>query len=240
MSERKDEDLLKIQIVSEHCHTVFTNKSSLIVGALIGFLVLFYTFLYSGTFSPLTFWVLFFSWSGVCLYYVWKLSKEHYRNLTKISGMIEKVERGETLPSLKKLLDSEINEDEKDPEIQTKKGEMSDNNRGVEMANHSLDRLNLFEAVVFGLYGNWLISLLVDKISFQKYPTGNINVFGMWYQEMCVWLAFVCLILLFVFSIFRPDLINRKFLFILYAGHTLSIWAAFTVEGMTKSNTIFF
>ena len=41
------------------------------------------------------------------------------------------------------------NKDEKEPEIQTKKGEMSDNNKGVEMANRSLDRLNLFEAIVF-------------------------------------------------------------------------------------------
>lgn len=237
MSKSKDEDLLKIQVVSEHCHTIFTTKSSVILGALIGFLVLFYTLLYSGTFSPLTFWLCFFGLSGVCLYYIWKISKEHNRNLTKISDMIEKVKRGEELSTLKELIYSD--KDEKETEIQNQQGEQTDkNNGGTKMAEQRLKRLDLFEVVVFGLYGNWLITFLSDKISFEKFPIG-LNVFGSWYQDVCVGLAFGCLLLLFGLSVFRPDLTRWWSLFIIYMGHTASIFMAFVVEGMTKSNLIF-
>lgn len=132
MSESKDEDLLKIQVVSEHCHTIFTTKSSVIVGALIGFLVLFYTLLYSGTFSPLTFWLCFFGLSGVCLYYIRKISKEHNRNLTKISDMIEKVKKGEELPTLKELVTSD--KDEKDLEIEEPATKRRLNDRDFQLA----------------------------------------------------------------------------------------------------------
>jgi hypothetical protein len=237
MSENRDEDLLKIQIISEHCHTVFTSKSSLIVGALIGFLVLFYTLLYSGTFSPLTFWVSFFSWSAVCVYYIRKISKEHQRDITKISGMIEKVKQGEDLPSLKELIYSD--KDEKEPKIQNKQGKQTDKNKGgTKMAEQRLKRLDLFEVVVFGLYGNWLITFLSDKISFEKFPLG-FNVFGSWYQEVCVALAFGCLLFLFALSVFRPDLTRWWSLFVIYMGHTVSIYMAFVVEGMEKPNLIF-
>lgn len=60
-----------------------------------------------------------------------------------------------------------------------------------------LNRMNLFEAVVIGIYGNWLISL-VDKVSFLKEP----NVFGVvfiGYQVMAVGLSFATLLILFAF-----------------------------------------
>lgn len=125
MSESKDEDLLKIQIVSEHYHAIFTNRSSLIIGALIAFLVLFYTLLYNETFSPLTFWLTYGSFSVACIFFILKINKDHHRDLTKISNMIEKVKKGEELPTLKELVTSE--KDEKESKIQTKQGEMSNN-----------------------------------------------------------------------------------------------------------------
>jgi hypothetical protein len=103
---------------------------------------------------------------------------------------------------------------------------------------HRFDRLNLFEAVVFAIYGNWLISFLTDKISFSKYPL-NFNIFGIWYQEVCVALAFASLLILFAFSIFRPDALSRKLLFILYIGHIIGIYGAFFVEEWSKANLIF-
>jgi hypothetical protein len=101
-----------------------------------------------------------------------------------------------------------------------------------------LDRLNLLEAVVFALYGNWLITFISDKISFMKYPP-NFNIFGIWYQEFCVAVAFACLLILFVYSIYRPHTISKKFLLILYTGHIVGIYAAFFAEGLTKPNIIF-
>lgn len=106
------------------------------------------------------------------------------------------------------------------------------------MAEDRLNRLNLLEAVVFALYGNWLIAFLTDKISFMKYPP-NFNVFGIWYQEVCVTVAFTCLLTLFVYSIYRPHTLSKKFLFLLYTGHIVGIFGAFFVEDLTKSNVIF-
>lgn len=106
------------------------------------------------------------------------------------------------------------------------------------MAEDRLNRLNLFEAVVFALYGNWLISLIVDKISFERMPA-IFNLFGIWYQEVCVGLAFFCLIILFVYSIFRPNAVTKTFLFIIYIGHVIGILAAFFVEDLVKSDLFF-
>jgi len=107
------------------------------------------------------------------------------------------------------------------------------------LAEDRLNRLNLFEAVVFALYGNWLISLLVDKISFSKFPA-SFNVFGEWYQAVCVGLAFFCLIILFAFSIFAPNSVRNWSVFVIYTGHVVGIYAAFSVEGWTRSNLVFF
>lgn len=110
---------------------------------------------------------------------------------------------------------------------------------GQKMAEDRLNRLNLFEAVVFAIYGNWLISFLTEKISFEKYPVG-FNVFGIWYQEVCVSLAFACLLILFAYSIFKPDAVNKRLLFIIYLGHIIGIYGAFFVEEFTKANLLFF
>jgi len=110
---------------------------------------------------------------------------------------------------------------------------------GIEMGEDRLHRLDLFEAVVFALYGNWLISLLSDRISFSKFPV-NFNIFGAWYQAVCIGIAFSCLLILFVFSIFRPNDISKVNLFILYMGHLSGVSCALIAEDLTISNFIFF
>jgi hypothetical protein len=106
------------------------------------------------------------------------------------------------------------------------------------MSEARLNRLNLFEALVFGIYGGWLISF-VDKISFAKYPV-NFNIFGGAYQTVCVVLAFSCLLILFAYSIFRPDIATNRFVLILYSGHIVGIFGALYPEGYTIPNTVFF
>ena len=105
------------------------------------------------------------------------------------------------------------------------------------MAEDRLNRLNLFEALVFGIYGNWLISFL-DKISFTKFPS-IFNIFGEGYQIVCVGLSFSCLLILFAYSIFRPNAATKWFIMILYLGHVVGIYGAFFVEGLTIPNTVF-
>jgi len=195
MSESNDEDLLKIQIVSEHCHTIFTTKSSVIVGALIGFLVLFYTLLYSGTFSPLTFWLCFFGWSGVCLYYIRKISKEHSIALTSISGMIEKVKQGEALPPLKNLVDST----EKIKDVTKQENPV---NHSEELSNGSkLDVKNLL-LLIQGILIAFILQIFYDVL--QEAPL---------YQSIAptdVWrsvLAVICgILVLLIFRYFRKNM----------------------------------
>ena len=101
-----------------------------------------------------------------------------------------------------------------------------------------LNRMNLFEALVIGIYGNWLISL-VDKVSFLKEP----NVFGVvfiGYQVMSVGLSFATLLILFAFSIFRPDTVTRWFGLILGVGHVTGNYGALWMEGWTTPLYIFY
>ena len=83
--------------------------------------------------------------------------------------------------------------------------------------NELLDRLNLFEAVVIGIYGNWLIDLL-DKVIFEK----EIWIFGFYYQPLCMVTSLITLFFLFVYSIFAPELVTRRFGFILGYGHAIA------------------
>lgn len=106
------------------------------------------------------------------------------------------------------------------------------------MVDDRLNRLNLFEVIVFAIYGSWLISFLSDKISFSKFPK-VLNIFGVWYQPVCVVLAFACLLFLFIYSIYAPNVITKRLLIILYVGHIIGIYGAFFVEGFTISNDVF-
>jgi len=81
----------------------------------------------------------------------------------------------------------------------------------------------LFEAVVFGIYGNWLISFL-DKISFEEVMV--------WYQPLCVGVSFASLLMLFSFSIFRPNLVTRWFGFMMGFAHAIGNYGALWAEGL--------
>lgn len=107
------------------------------------------------------------------------------------------------------------------------------------MANRErLDRMNLFEAVVIGIYGNWLISF-IDKISFIRDPVVyGVRFWG--YQVWAVALSFFCLIFLFVFSVFRPRDVTRRLAFIIGVGHPIGNSAALWAEGWTTHLYVFF
>jgi hypothetical protein len=95
---------------------------------------------------------------------------------------------------------------------------------GFVLANQDgLGRLNLFEGIVIGIYGNWLISF-VDKLSF-----GEVLV---WYQPLCIFSSFFSLLLLFAFSIFRPRVVTRSFGFLLGFCHVVANFGALYAEGL--------
>jgi hypothetical protein len=106
------------------------------------------------------------------------------------------------------------------------------------MSEAELNRWNLFEAILFGIYGNWLIAFL-DKVSFLKAPI-NFNIFGFWFQSVCVGLAFFCLPTLVYFSIFRSKEVTRGLILVLYLGHIIGVLGALFVEEWTASLLVFY
>lgn len=101
----------------------------------------------------------------------------------------------------------------------------------------NISRVNLFEGIIIGIYGNWLISF-VDSIAFTK----SLYFFGheLWfYQPVCMIFSFVCLILLIAIGIFRAELLTRGLVVILAIGHFVGMWASLYVEGFTFKNSFF-
>lgn len=102
------------------------------------------------------------------------------------------------------------------------------------LSRDKLNRLNLFEALIFGIYGNWLISF-VDKISFEK------TIMGLWfYQHIAVALAFILLIALFASSIFKPFVVTKWYAWALGFGHGSMIYVALWSENFTSKTGFFF
>lgn len=98
-----------------------------------------------------------------------------------------------------------------------------------------LERVNIFEGVIIGLYGGWIISL-VDKISFEK----NVWFLGLLYQPLCMFISFLTLLLLFAYSLFAPRFMTRRRAFLLGFGHVMGNYCALYAEGWTNKLTAFF
>ncbi|WP_455276341.1 hypothetical protein [[Eubacterium] cellulosolvens] len=104
------------------------------------------------------------------------------------------------------------------------------------MAND--DRLNLFEGIIIGIYGNWLISL-IDKISF----TMPLIIAGhslFWFQPVLFILSITCLIALVAIGVFGGKLETRWEVVILGMGHFIPICASFYVEELILKDYFFF
>lgn len=85
----------------------------------------------------------------------------------------------------------------------------------------------LFEGIIIGIYGNWLISL-VDKISFDFF-----------HQRIVITLSFGCLVILVFLGYIRPDLQKRWVVTTLSWGHLLFNFVAFIGEEITNKVVAF-
>ena len=190
MSESKDEDLLKIQIVSERCHTLFTTKSSLIFGALIGFMILFYTLYYGGTFSPLVFWVSLSGWTVGCVFFMWRILKTCYRNMKKISVMIEKVKLGEELPPLEEI------DITKKTEKAEKVKKISDEQMNVkELSNGSKFNMKDLLLLIQGVLIAFILQIFYDTLREAPFYQ-NIAPTEVWRSVLAV-ICLICFVLIF-------------------------------------------
>jgi len=95
-----------------------------------------------------------------------------------------------------------------------------------------LDRLNIFEAVVVGIYGNWLISFL-DKLTLTNIEVTLLGIPIPYFQAFNLAFAFTALFIFFGFTIFRPNEVTRKFAIIMGIAHIVGIWVTMLFEVMT-------
>lgn len=99
------------------------------------------------------------------------------------------------------------------------------------------DRLALFEGIIIGIYGNWLISL-IEKISFTT-PLIIAGYSLSWFQPFLIILSMACLISLIAIGIFRGELERRWEVVILAIGHFAPICASLYTEGLFLKDIFF-
>ena len=99
------------------------------------------------------------------------------------------------------------------------------------------DRLSLFEGIIIGIYGNWLISL-IDKISFTT-PLVVAGYSLSWFQPFLVTLSIACLISLVAIGIFGGKLETRWEVVLLSVGHFAPICISLYVEGLILKDMFF-
>jgi hypothetical protein len=102
----------------------------------------------------------------------------------------------------------------------------------VEDIKDRLNKLAIFEAVLFGIYGNWLISF-VDKITtlFPDIRSALLVIF--------VILSFFFLLTLVSLSIFYPKKMTRLHVIFFGVMHFACNFGAFFVEGMAPQFAFF-
>jgi hypothetical protein len=99
------------------------------------------------------------------------------------------------------------------------------------------ENISLFEGIIIGLYGNWLISL-IDKISFtQPLKIGEIII--SWFQPFLFLVSILSLIGLIAIGIFGGRLETRKEVLILSIFHILPIGISFYLENLLLKDLFF-
>ena len=100
----RDTELLKIQVYAGYCHSDFRGRISYVFSALIAALVLFTSLVYQELFDRVTYTIAMFVAMLFFLYLLYFVYKGYTEDLGKIDNMIERVNRGDSLPSVKDMI----------------------------------------------------------------------------------------------------------------------------------------
>jgi len=99
----RDTELLKIQILADYYHSRFTTQASFLYGFIIAWAITFIALFYQKNIDIVIYYLsllLGFISLGAFLYYAFK---DYSKKVNNIDGLIAKVNKGETLPSLEEL-----------------------------------------------------------------------------------------------------------------------------------------
>ena len=99
------------------------------------------------------------------------------------------------------------------------------------------DRHSLFEGIIIGIYGNWLISL-IEMISFtEPLVIGTLSL--VWFQPFLIILSILCLIALVAIGIYGGKLETHWEVILLAIGHFTPISISLYVEGLIIQDIFF-
>jgi len=99
------------------------------------------------------------------------------------------------------------------------------------------DNVSLFEGIIIGLYGNWLISL-IDKISFTQ-PLKISGLVIQWFQPFLFLVSMLSLIGLIAIGIFGGRLETKKEVSALSIFHIFPIGLSFYLEDLLLKDLFF-
>lgn len=114
ISTDKEDERIKIQVYADYCHTDFTFRSTLIVSALVGMLLVTMGLTYQGQLPLLGYYGSLAAIVIFIVYFMRGLFNEYHNNLDQIEGFFNKLEKNEPLPTLKEMRkgsDKKVSED---------------------------------------------------------------------------------------------------------------------------------
>jgi len=108
---------------------------------------------------------------------------------------------------------------------------------GVATMGNNDGQAILFEGIMIGIYGNWLISL-IEKISFTT-PLIVGDYSWTWFQPFLIILSMVCLISLIAIGVFGGKHETRLEVIIFGLGHFAPICISLYAEGLILKDFFF-
>lgn len=97
-------ELLKIHVYVGYCHSAFRVQISFIFGALVAILVSVMGLFFQKAISAVTYYVTLLLCVPFFAFFVWRGYRDYQKSLGKVDNMIERVDKGNSLPSIKDMI----------------------------------------------------------------------------------------------------------------------------------------
>jgi hypothetical protein len=105
---RKDKEneieLLKIQVYSEYCNSMYGNLASYVLGATVAFYITIMGLYLQKSIDLITYYVFLFVPFPLFIFLLLLTYRRHEEKLKRVDQMIELVKQGQPLPSIENML----------------------------------------------------------------------------------------------------------------------------------------
>lgn len=100
----RQQELLKIQVYVGYCHSNFRVQISYVLGAVVTIVVSLMVLFLQNTINVVTYSVAIFLCAPLFAFLLWRGYKDYQKNLGKVDTMLERVDKGNSLPSVKDMI----------------------------------------------------------------------------------------------------------------------------------------